>query len=198
MKYISILCVILTALILCSWSFFKPSSGTTAEKVFNEIVKKIEKKYCMQALIVEGSWNSCDEKEKLIGKKYDEISFTYISRNISLTVEEARGLFISIIGDFLSELNAHAKQISGVVQCPITPENLSLTICFEAFESCHVYAPYVRAVCLVSGKIVYYSGVCTQDKQNVEETFDEAKAILEKEKKAAEEHTPTASTPSTT
>ena len=101
-----------------------------------------------------------------------------------LTEEEARRLIIASLDDYLIAVNKDEDIRPYLKNYPFTPKNINLGIYNYNPDRTNVYHPYIGTVSIHEGKIGYF----TDEPNNLKyyskkyETYEEAVAILMKEK----------------
>ena len=101
-----------------------------------------------------------------------------------LTKEEARRLILASLDDYLIAVNKDEDIRPYLKNYPFTPKNINLSIFNYYPDKSDVYHPYIVTVAAHEGEICFYTKVPNKLKYYSEEyeTYDEAVAILTKEK----------------
>lgn len=136
--------------------------------------KRIGKKYHMSQCGVGGG---ADPKIWLMSLSFQRFGSP-------LTEEEARKLIISCLNDYLGAVNNDESIRPYLKNYPFTSKNISLKIFNYYLDRSDVYHPYIGTVTAREGKISYYTDEPNNLKYYSEkyETYDEAVAILAKER----------------
>ncbi|WP_068466630.1 hypothetical protein [Candidatus Protochlamydia phocaeensis] len=105
-----------------------------------------------------------------------------------LTQEEARRLIIACAEEFLTDINSDEPLRPFLLDYPFSPNNISMAIINYDSNGKQIFSPYIGAVALSGGMIMYLTNIPEQlaYKDEFTETYEEA---LEKLKQEEQKHT---------
>ena len=139
--------------------------------------KQLGMKYDMKISFL-GGGETKDRKIRLI-----TVGFTRNGK--PLTIEEGRKIIVDCTETFLTDINNNDKLRPFLSVYPFTVEKLNVTIMNEDDKGNFIAEPFLATISQLEGKVYYR----TQDPENeykfkskISESYDEAVAILKKEK----------------
>lgn len=103
-----------------------------------------------------------------------------------LTQRDARKLIINCLNDFLEEVNKNDQLRPFLKVYPFKPENIDMGIINYGAKGEDVFDPYIGTISAYLGKMEYLTHDPNDDckyKTIIQETYEEAVAILKKEQK---------------
>ncbi len=144
-------------------------------KVLNSVAKTLSRRHGMSCV---GSGGAM-----MYQVEYLDLTF---SMNRPLDKDEARNIIIDAVDEFLKAVNNDIKLRKFLEVYPYGPKNISVGIMLRNYDGTKLFHPQLGTVGFVNGNVLYL----TDDKENswkykeeIEESYDEAKRILEEQKR---------------
>lgn len=171
---------IFITLVVCYFLFSSEANvSASLKKSESRVSKTIEKLKLSHDISVCGLGGSGD----LDGSSL--IAILLNRRGAALTREDARKIIIDFTDEFLYDINHNEALRPSLKVYPFTPANLDVEVFNRTVEGLPIVDPYIQSMGMSEGLITYNTkglGQVYGYHSTFEETYDEAKAILAREK----------------
>ena len=171
--------IVLICFVFSSYNYEK-KLGKSISNVIFDTASYIQSQYDFRA--------SGFDSRAIDGVTHLSLDFS-VSRD--LTTEEARRLLVECVDAFLNNINSDKELRSLLVEYPFSPSRISLSLLTKGRKKDHEVVPGDLLRCsLYRGTVVYStlrertSFITIDNEMDYEETYEEAKRIVENEKKS--------------